>query len=178
MPTYGGRDRSNSKNFFYKMEVGDLMKIVIEIGDDEKLGEWFRQFVLDLHSDDVEKAITEYAAELIVEANGFRKRKSSAGKKGAAAKKQKGQYTDDFERFWSAYPRKTGKGYAFECWIKHSPPTERVLEALEWQKRQEQWVRDDGQYVPMPSTWINQWRWEDEPDEKLVGEQKQYNFNA
>ena len=37
-----------------------------------------------------------------------------------------------------------------------------MLKAIEKQKGSEQWTKDNGQYIPHPSTWLNQSRWEDE----------------
>ena len=34
--------------------------------------------------------------------------------------------------------------------------------ALETQKKNLQWKKDAGQYIPYPATWIHQERWEDE----------------
>ena len=37
-----------------------------------------------------------------------------------------------------------------------------MIRAVEAQKNTPQWVRDGGQYIPHPSTWLNQERWRDE----------------
>lgn len=75
-----------------------------------------------------------------------------------------------FERFWSAYPRKTGKAAARKVFSRLKV-TQKLLDdmiaAVEQQKRSAQWRRDGGQYIPHPATWLNQGRWEDEPDEPL-----------
>ena len=76
-------------------------------------------------------------------------------------------YTDDFLEFWQAYPKKVGKGAAWSAWKKtkkQRPPNGRVVEAVNTQKRSEQWRKDDGQYIPNPATWLNQHRWEDEAE--------------
>ena len=75
--------------------------------------------------------------------------------------------TDMFEEFWQAYPKKVGKGYAQEC-FKRIKPTRKLLdtmlEAIAKQKKSDMWKRDKGQYIPNPSTWLNQKRWEDDLD--------------
>jgi len=40
--------------------------------------------------------------------------------------------------------------------------------AIERQKSSRQWTKDDGQYIPNPSTWLNQERWEDEPEPEVA----------
>jgi hypothetical protein len=74
-----------------------------------------------------------------------------------------------FDRFWAAYPRKTGKDAARKAWNKLKPSEallEQMLAALAWQVQQPDWLKDGGQFVPHPSTWLNQGRWQDEPREQ------------
>lgn len=73
-----------------------------------------------------------------------------------------------FEEFWQHYPRKIGKKSARRAWDKAKVSRElhgRILTAIERDKRSEQWQRDGGQYIPYPATWLNQGRWDDEPEE-------------
>ena len=69
-----------------------------------------------------------------------------------------------FDRFWSAYPKKVGKQDAARAFRKvySKVSVEDMIAAVEWQKRSDQWTRDGGRYIPNPSTWLNQGRWEDE----------------
>ena len=69
---------------------------------------------------------------------------------------------EDFEVFWKAYPRKESKAQARKSFAKVTVPLETLLQALETQKKSNQWNRDNGQYIPYASTWLNQRRWEDE----------------
>lgn len=67
-----------------------------------------------------------------------------------------------FDRFWSVYPRKIGKGAAKKAWIKLKPwktgdLVEIILSAIEAQKPH--WK--DPQFIPHPATWLNQERWAD-----------------
>jgi hypothetical protein len=76
------------------------------------------------------------------------------------------QYDTEFEQFWTTYPRKSGgKKFAHKAWMKAKdrPPIEQILAVIEKLKQSEQWIRDNGQYIPHPSTWLNQGRWTDEP---------------
>lgn len=73
-----------------------------------------------------------------------------------------------FEEYWGECPKKMGKGAAEKAWMKIRPDKElfeKIMSALRAMKQTEQWQRDNGRYIPMPSTWLNQRRWEDEiPD--------------
>lgn len=69
-----------------------------------------------------------------------------------------------FDQFWSAYPKKVGKGAAKKRFKSLKPDDELVqqmLSALDWQSETEQWRRDGGRYIPNPGTWLNQERWLD-----------------
>ena len=77
---------------------------------------------------------------------------------------------DLFKKFWSAYPRKVGKTTClskFERIFKGKAPAEqrslleRMLSAIATQSRSSQWQEGE-RYIPHPTTWLNQGRWEDE----------------
>jgi len=61
-----------------------------------------------------------------------------------------------------ANPNKTGKGAAEKSWQKQQPDLATVLAALAWQTKQDAWTKDQGKFIPHPSTYLNQRRWEDE----------------
>lgn len=67
-----------------------------------------------------------------------------------------------FDDFWSAYPRKIGKGEALKAWTKHRPPLDRVLATLDWQRTSRDWTKDGGAFIPHPATWLNRAGWEDQ----------------
>jgi len=75
--------------------------------------------------------------------------------------------TDAFTRFWEAYPKKKDKTKARKAFEKALKQTDldTMLQALEAQKRSPDWQRDGGQYIPLPTTWLNGCRWEDETTE-------------
>lgn len=80
-------------------------------------------------------------------------------------KEGKGTGVDDaageFDQFWSAYPKKTAKGDAEKAWKKHKPDLAACLAALAVAKQSSDWIKDGGQFIPHPATWINGKRWED-----------------
>lgn len=76
-----------------------------------------------------------------------------------AAKREKEQ---QFEEFWSKYPKKVAQSTAKKAFEKVSAPLETLLTAIERQKCSEQWSKDNGQFIPNPATWLNQERWNDE----------------
>lgn len=84
-------------------------------------------------------------------------------------KKPRASLADDggehFKTFWSAYPKKAGKDAAKKAFVKRKfdeQAFEKVMAALNEQKASEQWVKDAGQFIPHPATWLNQGRFDDE----------------
>jgi hypothetical protein len=78
---------------------------------------------------------------------------------------------DSFDRFWSAYPRKQAKAEAAKVWKSQklapladlivADVTRRRIDDVQWR---------DPQYIPHPTTYLRQRRWE---DEILTAEQAQ-----
>lgn len=81
-------------------------------------------------------------------------------------------YAQKFEKFYEAYPKKVSKENTKKWFLKNKPNDElfnKIMEALENYKKSKQW--EDKQYIPYPSTWLNQKRWEDEL-EKVESEEE------
>ena len=75
-------------------------------------------------------------------------------------------YKEDFEQFWKAYPLKEGKEYCYKVWNdpkkkKRRPKLKTLIEKINEQKKSRKWTKDGGQYIPRPSTWLNQGCWDD-----------------
>ena len=80
----------------------------------------------------------------------------------------KEQKATGFDEFWQSYPHKVGKKAALSAWKKLKPNAglrAKIMEALETQKASDQWRRENGRYIPNPSTWLNQGRWDDQLDQ-------------
>lgn len=77
-------------------------------------------------------------------------------------------YSEEFTSFWNAYPRKIGKGAAWKIFQKSGATKnlECVLKSIEAFKKTRQW--QDTQFIPHPATWLNQRRWEDEPEKSGI----------
>ena len=75
----------------------------------------------------------------------------------------KARVKNQFEVFWSIYPRRLAKGAADKAWksaIKKNMPDEIIAAAQLFAAQQ---VGKDPQYIAHPATWLNQERWKDEP---------------
>lgn len=86
--------------------------------------------------------------------------------------KENKEYKERFDTFWNAYPKKVAKGQAEKVFEKLKPDESLmsiILSAVENQKKSEQWLKDGGQFIPNPATWLNGKRWEDEVKISPIG---------
>ena len=72
--------------------------------------------------------------------------------------------TTHFDVFWDAYPpgkRKVDKRGCWKIWKRDGLDREalEIMGALVRQKLDEDWTKANGNYVPMPSVYLNQQRW-------------------
>ena len=69
---------------------------------------------------------------------------------------------EGFDVFYNAYPKKKSKGDAEKAWNSLKPDLQSVLDAIEWQKKTNDWIKENGQYIPYPATYLRDRAWEDE----------------
>lgn len=70
---------------------------------------------------------------------------------------------DRFDEFWKLYPRREAKADAIKAWRKIKPEeVEPILTAVPKHASSVSWLKNDGQYIPLPASWLNARRWEDE----------------
>lgn len=70
-----------------------------------------------------------------------------------------------FERFWKVYPKKRSKGQAEKAFLKINPDEQlltKMIECVERAKTSEDWIKQKGQYIPHPATWLSAKGWLDE----------------
>jgi hypothetical protein len=69
-----------------------------------------------------------------------------------------------FEKFWSVYPKKKNRGDAEKAFKKLNPDNEllqTILDAVEGAAKGTDWLKNDGQFIPYPATWLNAKGWLD-----------------
>lgn len=87
-------------------------------------------------------------------------------------------FSKSFDDFWKAYPKRVSKTNALKAWKKLKPNDDlvrEILSALEKQKQSSQWQKDNGQFIPYPTTWLNGKRWEDDLN---TGEEESHEHNS
>jgi len=70
-----------------------------------------------------------------------------------------------FALFWKEYPKKRDKEKTYKWFKTHKPNKELVnimLNQITRLKQTKDWQKDNGQFIPYPTTWLNGRRWEDE----------------
>lgn len=85
--------------------------------------------------------------------------------RGQVSRPVRNKYTDGFEAFWKAYPRRVNKAKAFRAW---KSATETVSEdiLIDAAKRYAAYhdsVGTDQQYIKHPTTWLNGGEWDSIP---------------
>jgi len=70
-----------------------------------------------------------------------------------------------FAQFWKAYPKKKSKGQAEKAWKAINPDEQLLaimLATIERAKKSEDWLKEGGQFIPYPATWLRAKGWADE----------------
>lgn len=84
-----------------------------------------------------------------------------------------------FDDFWGNYPVKRAKGKAKKKWDKLDEETQKqilqdIIVRQDSKQGDPQWLKEDGQFIPYPTTYLNQERWQDEwePEKREKDETK------
>ena len=70
-----------------------------------------------------------------------------------------------FEEFWKLYPKKIKKKDSKRIFLKvckNIETYELIIKGLNEHLNSDSWNKDNGKYIPYPSTWLNGERWNDE----------------
>ena len=83
----------------------------------------------------------------------------------AERERKKHIYSVEFEKFWDTFPpnpRKTGKVYAYKIWTRKrlNEKIDDIVKHLLIISNTDQWKKDQGLYIPMPSTYLSQERFD------------------
>jgi hypothetical protein len=84
-------------------------------------------------------------------------------------KKRNNTLLSRFDEFWKAYPKKKAIADAEKAWMKINQENglvDAILRAIAAQTKSEDWTRDRGKWIPLPASWLNGRRWEDDTETK------------
>jgi hypothetical protein len=144
------------------------------IDEDWNLTNWEkRQYVSDSSTERVRKH-RDKKKEEVKHDETLQKQKCNGTEQNRTEQKQTKKsesYDSLFDSFYQAYPKKVGKPAALKAFAKCKPDEtllQKMLDAIERQLKSDQWQKNNGQYIPNPSTWLNQERWDDGVDDKTI----------
>lgn len=161
-------------------ELSKLGKLVLFTADDGKEYWWIKNFFKYQRVDRPSKAkYPEYKGEIAEKESKLDEGSKSTRTEVKLSKEKRSKNThtstdvddeyDDprFAFFWKEYPKKVGKGAAWKSWKKIKNLTDakarKICETLRLYKASKDWKKEDGKYVPNPATFLNQKRYDDEP---------------
>lgn len=81
------------------------------------------------------------------------------------------QLNSSFEQFWSAYPKKQAKQDAAKAFRSAKLKPEQlqtILQDIQRRRASADWMKDGGQFIPLPATYLRGKRWEDSPSLSIV----------
>jgi len=92
---------------------------------------------------------------------------NTLSKKDLLQKKDKPMKPDGFGAFWRAYPKKKNKQAAIKAFNRQkiNGELQTIIDDIEYKmEMDDEWVRNNGTYIPYPASYLNGRRWEDERD--------------
>lgn len=123
----------------------------------------------DEHHEPVTKSSRSAVTKVTLEREGERDKKESHTTRDGA--RDESNATKLFDTFWELYPNKKSKKKAVDAWSKlfknvggeqRGDLYDKIIAGLMLSRASQQWQKDGGQFVPHPTTWLNQERWNDE----------------
>lgn len=81
-----------------------------------------------------------------------------------------------FNQFWLAYPKKVAKKQTmskFKTIVKDQTTLDTILFDISRRLKTDEWSKNNGQFIPHPSTYLNQERWN---DEVVITQKKKLSF--
>lgn len=87
-------------------------------------------------------------------------------KKPRAVRPDGSTYSSAFAEFWTLYPKKDAKQKAAIAWAKGDLDSElqKINADVRRRKMSPEWQREQGQFVPLPATYLNARRWDNDID--------------
>lgn len=142
-----------------------MYQMPIELLDnpaDDRLVIIQQQLVLHDPEEVVQVLITHQQLPDLIKALQSRLNKPARRSKAAASVSK---FESHFWNMWPTHKRKTNKSGCLAHWNSHNldDQADTISTAVQRAARSTDWLKDNGEYIPMPLTWLRQARW-DAPD--------------
>ena len=69
----------------------------------------------------------------------------------------------DWEKVWSAFPKKIDEIKSKKLFLEHTVSAQRIIDALADWSATDEWTRDNGRWIPLPTTWLGRAGWNEQP---------------
>jgi len=69
----------------------------------------------------------------------------------------------EWEKVWSAFPKKIDEIKAKKLFLDHTVSAQRIIDALTDWSATDEWTRDNGRWIPLPTTWLGRAGWNEQP---------------
>jgi len=78
----------------------------------------------------------------------------------------------DWEKVWSAFPKKIDEIKSKKLFLEHTVSAQRIIDALTDWSATDEWTRDNGRWIPLPTTWLGRAGWNEQPTQ-ITSKQKE-----
>jgi len=69
----------------------------------------------------------------------------------------------EWEKVWSAFPKKIDEIKAKKLFLDHTVSAQKIIDSLADWSATDEWTRDSGRWIPLPTTWLGRAGWNEQP---------------
>jgi len=69
----------------------------------------------------------------------------------------------DWEKVWSAFPKKIDEIKSKKLFLEHTVSAQKIIDSLTDWSATDEWTRDNGRWIPLPTTWLGRAGWNEQP---------------
>jgi len=69
----------------------------------------------------------------------------------------------EWEKVWSAFPKKIDEIKSKKLFLEHTVSAQKIIDSLTDWSATDEWTRDNGRWIPLPTTWLGRAGWNEQP---------------
>jgi len=69
----------------------------------------------------------------------------------------------EWEKVWSAFPKKIDEKKARAVYLESDVSAQQIIDSLADWSQTDEWTRDNGRWIPLPTTWLGRAGWNEQP---------------
>ena len=78
----------------------------------------------------------------------------------------------DWEKVWSAFPKRVDEKKARAVYLESDVSPQRLIDSLADWSQTDEWTRDSGRWIPLPTKWLERAGWTEQPPQ-ITSKQKE-----